>query len=237
MCLLVFFLFSLAPTVAQSGFLSKGEQLFLENRLEEALPLLETAMFQNPEDERTYLYLGTIYEQLGQFEKAVNVLQRGTQVAEIYLDLMYFNIANNLFRQGKLVLADEMYTRSLRTNPQLAEVYLNRANIRVELGEYRGAVEDYSIYLNLRPTAGQRENIKRILALLTQEIETELAIARAEKEREEAEETRLRAEEARLKALLSEVLRSLQKAVEDTKSLSAQSENIETAQEESDIVD
>jgi tetratricopeptide (TPR) repeat protein len=224
-------MFCVVGTVgAQSNPLEKGEQLFLENRLEEALPLLETASIQNPRNERVYIYLGTIYERLGQFEKAVTILQRGTLVAERYLDLMYFNIGNNLFKQNKLVLAEEMYTKASSTNPQLADVYLNRANTRVKMGTYPGAVEDYRVYLNLRPETEQRENIEKILALLTAEIDAELARLREEEERKAAEA-------ARQKALLDEVLSSLQKAVEDTKSLSVETEGIEEVQEESDIVD
>ena len=227
--LLSFFLVSPAQVAAETSPLAKGEELYLENRLEEALPLLETARLQNPDDERIYIYLGNIYEQLGQFEKAVNVLQRGTLVAEIYLDLMYFNIANNLFKQNKLVLADEMYDRSVRTNPQFADAYLNRANLSVMLGEFDGAVDDYTVYLNLRPASSQRADIEKMLSLLSRKIET----ARAE---EAVEQERIAAEEARQKALLDEVLSSLQKASEDTKSLSAESEGIESTQEESDIV-
>lgn len=228
---LVFLFFAvLSPLAAQTNLLSKGEQLFLENRMEEALPVLETAVLQNPQNERIYLYLGTIYEQLGNYEKAVNILQKGTLVAQVYLDLMYFNIGNNLFKQEKLVLAEEMYTRSLNENPQASDVYLNRANTRVRLASYPGAVEDYRVFLTMRPDTGQRENIEKIIELLTGEIDAELARLRDEEERRAAEE-------ARQKALLNEVLNSLQKAVDETKNLSVETEGIEEVEQESDIVD
>ena len=136
---------------AEPDLLQKGEDLYLENRFEEALPVLESALVQHPQDERLYLYLGTVYEKLGMQEKAISILQKGTVVADLYLDLMYFNIANNLFKQGKSALADEMYGRCIAENPRMAEAYLNRANNRVELGNYSAAVDDYKVYLNLKP--------------------------------------------------------------------------------------
>ena len=69
-----------------------------------------------------------------------------------------------------------------------------------------------------------------VLSVLTAEIDAELARLREEEERKAAEA-------ARQKALLDEVLSSLQKAVEETKSLSVETEGIEEVQEESDIVD
>ena len=228
--LLPLFLLASGPLGAQASLLDQGEQLFLEDRLEEALPVLEKAVLQNPGNERVYLYLGTIYEQLGQFGRAVTILQKGTLVADDYLDLIYFNIGNNLIKQDKLVLADEMYTRAAAANPRLPAVYLNRANNRVQLEEYASAVDDYSLYLTLQPATDQRENIEKIIALLSAGIETERVRIRED-------EARRAAEEARQKALLSNVLNSLQNAADGTKNISVETEGIEEVQEESDIVD
>jgi tetratricopeptide (TPR) repeat protein len=216
--------------VGQGDLLSQGEQLFLENRFAEALTVLESAVVQNPQNERVYLYLGTIYERLEMYDKAISILQKGTLVADLYLDRMYFNIANNLFKQQKTALADEMYGRSISTNPRLAEAYLNRANNRVELGEYGSAVGDYRVYLNLKPTTEQRGNIEKMIALLSNQLETELVRAREEQEREVAEE-------ARQRALLEEVLSSLNKASEETKNLGIETEGIDEIETETDIVD
>jgi tetratricopeptide (TPR) repeat protein len=227
-----FVLFALltTPAFGEADLLAQGEQLFLENRFEEAATVLESAMVQQPQNERIYLYLGTIYERLEKYDAAISVLQKGTLVAKLYLDVMYFNIANNLFKQQKSALADEMYTRSIGANPKLAVAYLNRANNRVELGEYGTAVDDYKVYLNLKPATEQRENIERMIALLTGQIEAELVRLRDEQERKLAEE-------ARQRALLEEVLGSLRKASEETKSLGIETEGIEEIETETDIVD
>jgi len=214
----------------QDDLLEKGEQLYLENRFEEALTVLESAVVQHPQNERVYVYLGTVYEELGMYEKAISILQKGTLVAELYADLMYFNIGNNLFKQQKAALADEMYGRAIAKNPTFAAAYLNRANNRVQLGEHASAVDDYKVYLNLKPSTGQRENIEKMIALLSAQIDAELERIRQE------EEERL-AEEARQRALLNEVLNSLKKASEETKNLGVETEGIEEVETETDIVE
>ena len=220
----------LLPAFGEENLVAKGEKLFLNNRLEEALPVLETAVIQDPSNERVYIYLGTIYEYFEEYEKAVFILQKGVRVSEEFLDLIYYNIANNLFKQNKYSLADEMYTRTIGTNPFYSAAYLNRANTRVKSGEFPGAVEDYTVYLNMAPETPQRDNIERIISLLNSAIEAEFA-------RIQEEDNRKAAEEARQQALLNDVLSSLQKAVDETKNLSAETEGIEEVREESDIVD
>ena len=223
-------IFVAGHAVGQEDLLKKGEELYLENRFQEALPVLESAVVQYPQNERVYLYLGTVYEELGMHENAIDILQRGTIVSDVYTDLMYFNMANNLFKQEKGALADEMYGRAIESNPRLSAAYLNRANNRVKLGDFAGAVDDYKVYLNLKPAAGQRESIERMIALLNEEIE-------AERERIRKEEEERLAEEARQRALLNEVLESLKKASEETKNLGVETEGIEEVETETDIVD
>lgn len=208
----------------------QGEELFLQNRMEEARPVLESALRLYPTNEKLYLYLGTIYELFEEYEQGVKTLQRGTLYAKDYLDVMYFNIGNFLFKQNKKMLAEEMYSKALEENLHLADAYLNRANARVSLEKYEDAVEDYIVYLDLRPTTEQRGNIEKVIEILNGIIEERLAEIRAEEDRRAAEE-------ARQKSLLDDVLNSLERASEGTKSISAETEGIETTEEESDIVD
>jgi len=217
-------------TFAQTSPLDRGKELFLENKMEEARPFLETALTQYPKDERIYLYLSTVYESLGQYDRAVTLLQRGVQYAQEYLDVMYFNIANNMFKENKNVLALEMYTKALEVNPNLTGAYLNRANTALRLERYANASDDYKVYLQLQPNTPQRPQIEQVLAIIDGIVADQRATA-LEKERVRQEE------EARKKALLNQVLNSLENASKDTTNLSAQTESVENVEEESDIVD
>ena len=201
--------------------LQQGEQLFLENRPREALPHLEKALYENPQEEKIYLYLGIVYEQIGDTEKSIQILKRGLNVSQAYKDLFYYNLGNNHFRRQEFTVAEQMYSNALQINGALEVAYLNRANSRLELEEFPDARRDYIDYLRLDPDTPQRENIEKIIALLGQAIE-------------DAERERL-AELERQKALLSEVLDTLKNASEDTRNLSAGSEEIQEEYEEIDI--
>jgi tetratricopeptide (TPR) repeat protein len=203
--------------------LQQGEKFFLENKPQAALPLLEQALYENPDNERIYLYLGAVYEQLNNPDKSIQVLRRGLNVASSLKDLMYFNLGNNLFRQKEYTLAEQMYSNALETNRTFEDVYLNRANARLELASYAAARDDYIEYLRLAPNNPQREPIERLIALLGGLLD---------------EQQRLKDEElAKQKALLNEVLNSLKNASEDTRNLSAGSENIQEQYDEIDIQD
>jgi tetratricopeptide (TPR) repeat protein len=214
---------SLAALLLSLSALQQGEKLFLENRPQEAQPLLEQALYENPDNERLYLYLGIVYEQLGSLDKSIQVMRRGLPVAKGVRDLLYFNLGNDLFRQKEYTLAEQMYSNALQVNGTLDDAYLNRANSRLQLESYAGARADYIEYLRLAPATPQREAIEKLIALLGGMLD-------------EAE--RLKQEElARQKALLNEVLNSLQNASEDTRNLSAGSEDIQEQYDEVDIQD
>ena len=219
-----------APFVASQNALELGKEHFLNDRMEEARPYLEDALKQNPRDERIYLYLSMVYEVLGQPDLAVNVLQRGVQYASEFLDVMYFNIGNNMFQQNKNVLAYEMYTKALQVNPALSDGYLNRANTALRVENYEDAVRDYELYLARVPDSSQREPIEQVIAIIGGIVEEERRIA------EERERAR-REEEARKRALLDSVRNSLENVSSSTTNLSAETEDVEKASEESDIVD
>jgi tetratricopeptide (TPR) repeat protein len=201
--------------------LQQGEQLFLENKPREALPHLEKALYENPQEEKIYLYLGIVYEQVGDTEKSIQILKRGLNVSQAYKDLFYYNLGNNHFRRQEFTVAEQMYSNALAINGALEVAYLNRANSRLELEEFPEARQDYIDYLRLDPDTPQRANIEKIIALLGQAIE-------------EAESKRLE-ELERQKALLNEVLDTLKNASEDTRNLSAGSEEIQEEYEEIDI--
>jgi len=214
---------TLAMLVLQLSALQEGEKLFLENRPQEALPPLEKALYEDPNNERLYLYLGIVYEQLGSLDKSIQVMRRGLNVARGVKDLLYFNLGNDLFRQKEYTLAEQMYSNALEVNGTMEDAYLNRANARLQLESYPGARADYIEYLRLAPATPQRESIEKLIALLGGMLD-------------EAE--RLKQEElARQKALLNEVLNSLQNASEDTRNLSAGSEDIQEQYDEVDIED
>jgi tetratricopeptide (TPR) repeat protein len=214
----------LLPTVAAFSPFEEGQKLFLDSKPQEALPLLLEALNADPANEGIYLYLGIVYEQLGQTDKSISIMRRGLNVADELADSLYFNIGNNFFRQNENIMAEDMYTKAISKNSGFPEPYLNRANSRINLENYRGALTDYTIYLKLKPETSQRTSVERMIRLLSDLLE--------DQEREERERT------ARERSLMNEVLNSLKNASEDALNLSTGTENIlEEEEEEIDIED
>ncbi len=218
--------------------------------------MLEAALSEEPENEKVYLYLGIIYEQLDMHEKAVNILEIGLTTGSHYRNKMLFNLGNNYYVMGQKEKALSSYSQLIEEKGGYAVAYLNRANTYLALERHREAVDDYTAYLSLRPSAPQKEKIEELIDLIKQSIaekerhkrEEELRRQeeekrrleeerkrreeeerRKEEERRRQEEEQKRREEERKKqeALLREVMESLNNASDDTTSKSAEAEDIE----------
>ncbi len=98
------------PSSAPPLFFDKGEALFVQNKPQDAQPLLESALNDDPSNEKIYLYLGIIYQQLGDPQKAIDILKRGPAVATSYKDLFYYNMGNDFFARKEFTFAEEMYS-------------------------------------------------------------------------------------------------------------------------------
>ena len=169
----------------------------MQNRPREAAALLESALTQESRNEKAYLYLGIIYEQLGVREKAVAIMQKGLEVAVFHKADLFYNIGNNYDAMGQAEKAVEMYTRALEANGSLGDAYLNRANVQVKLDRLTEALRDYRIYLVMVPSTPQRPQIERMIQLI-ENVETQRAeeaerqrIAEEERKKQEEEERRL----------------------------------------------
>jgi len=226
-----------AALFGASEFFDKGQALFVQNKPQDARPLLESALSDDPSNEKTYLYLGIIYQQLGQTQAAIDMLKRGLAVATSYRELFYYNIANDLYSGKDFAAAEEMYTSAVTTNKNLSDGYLNRANARMQLKNLDGALSDYTLYLQLAPQDPQRPAIERLIALLRKAQDDKVVAAKAAEEAAKAEEARKAAEAARQKALMNDVLSSLSNAGDSTKNLSVDSINGQTQPVDVDIKD
>lgn len=195
--------------------------MFVNNKPAEARPLLEQALNEDASNEDVYLYLGLVNQQLGDFDRAIAVLKRGLTIASLHKDLMYFDIGNDYFAKGQFTFAEEMYGDAIDANANLADAFLNRANSRLNLGSYADALNDYTVFLQLKPQDPQRPQIEAVENLLNK------AIAAAEEKKKE--------EEAKQQALMNQVVNSLNNASEDTKNLSVQSLQFKNQTEDVDI--
>ena len=229
----------------------------MQNMPQEAAALLEGALAQEPRNEMIYLYLGIIYEQLGVRDRAVDILQRGLEIAIAYRADFLFNMGNNFDAMGEAEKAHEMYTRALEINGSFGDAYLNRANVGIKMDRLEEAMRDYRLYLVMVPAAPQRQQIERMIRLIESIMTERVAEAERQRAAEEqrrvyaeqervrvaqeeeniriAEERRRQEEEERQRALLEDVLRSLQMTQEEAGHFAADRESIIENSEDVDI--
>jgi tetratricopeptide (TPR) repeat protein len=215
-CVLLFVsatVFSATPkaSFAASEFFDKGEALFVQNKPQDARPLLESALNDDPSNEKAYLYLGIIYQQLDDPQKSIDILKRGLAIATSFKDLFYYNMGNDFFSRKDFTSAEGMYTSAIDNNKNRTETYLNRANARLQLQNWNGALADYTLFLQLAPQDPQRPSIEKLIALLRQA-------------QDDAEKAR-QAEIAKQQALMNDVLKGLNNAGDATRNLSVESIN------------
>ena len=203
---------------AQNSF-QKGETLFLENKPQEALVYLEAAAAENPNNVRTFLYLGITYEQLDRIDEAIAVFKRILPRAGDDTAHIAFNLGNAYFKKENTALAEEYYTQALKADPAYASAYLNRANSRIKNGSIHEALGDYEQFLSLEPLSPKRTQVEALVLLVRAEFASE-------EQRRIMAEAAAREEAERRQRLLDEVSASLQSAVDDIRGLSAGSESV-----------
>jgi len=204
---------------AQTSF-AKGEELFMQNKPQEALKYLESAVSEDPAHVQAFLYLGITYLQLNRLDDAIatykKILPRGgDETARIAFDL-----GNAYYMKGSPDLAQQYYTQAIEADSSYSSAYLNRANALVKSGNLTDALSDYETYLSMEPGSPKREEVVKLMAFIREEF------AAAERRRAMAEEA-AKAEAERKKRLLDEVTGSLQAAAEDSKGLSAGTEDVQ----------
>ena len=217
------FLLAAVSLPAASALFEKGSALFVQNKPVEARPLLEEALADDPSNETIYLYLGIVYQQLGNPDKAITILKRGLNIATLHKDLFLYNIGNNFFTRGEFTFAEESYTAAVTANRTMPDGYLNRANSRMKLERWGDALVDYQLFLQLAPQDPQRPQVEEMVRLLQEHLGKQAALAQAEADRQ--------------KALLASVLNSLTNASDDALNLTVETLPVNDDVEDVDIED
>lgn len=219
-----------SAVAAQTSSFDQGEKLYLENKPLEASVLLARATKESPSEEKAWIYLGICYLQLSRYDEAIAAFRGGLPIATRFSHVFYFNLGNVYFTQGKNAFAEEMYSQAIKTKPDWAPSFLQRANARMAQRNYKDAVDDYVVYLSLNPATPQAESIRKVIELIRQDEAAEAA-------RVADEEARRLAEEQARQALLDSMAQSLRESAEDTTSLSAGSGDVQGYSEEFTLED
>jgi Tfp pilus assembly protein PilF len=232
-------LFLLVKTALFAGdTLDQGIKAFRETKTTQAASLLETALKEEPGNDKVHLYLGIVYQVTGQTDKAEKIMIQGIELAGPNRNQLRFNLGNLYFSRERYAEAARYYGEIIGSGGEyVPRATLNRANVGMKTGQYKQAVADYESYLVLDPETPQRGNIEKLLALLRDQITREEDQIRIAEENRIAEEKRRQEEEARQQALLNDILGDLDSAGGDTTNYTAGSENIDQDFSDSDIED
>lgn len=229
---LIFSIFVLSFGLVLPGFgdvVKEAEKAFMDNKPKEAIPLLETAIHKEPQSAELYLYLGIAHEQLKQWDAAVQAYKKALPLEE-KTGTLWYNIGNNYNRLGQIDQALDAYGKAIEAEKEMPGAYLNRANLLVKKENYEDAVADYRVYLSMKPNSSQKQNIEKMVSLLSEKIRV------AERKRRE-EELRREEKEKQRKEMLDQVLNSLEESSEETKNISAGTGDVKEYEEDFDIVE
>lgn len=180
----------------QSANFVKGESLFKENRVEEAVAYLRNAISEgnNP---KAYNYLALSYHKMGMFQESLDVCSEGMKVTGTDKKILAFNAGNVCFDMGDYDIAEKWYSLAIAANRIYAPPVLNRANAELKQQKFLASLEDYKLYLDLSPNDRQKPEIEQIIALLEDWKRNEEE-KKAEAERLKVEEALIAAEQKRI---------------------------------------
>lgn len=193
---------AVSPVFGERAFI-RGEELFMENKPGEALPYLEAAAAEEPDNIPAFLYLGMACLQLDRADDAVAVYLRALAKGGKERAWIAYNLGNIYYGKENYPQADSYYSLAIEADPALASAYLNRANSRVSQRALKEAITDYERYLALEPRASQRSQIETLIAYIRGEFIAGEAQRQAEEQQRQTEEQQRLAEEQRRQAELA----------------------------------
>jgi len=119
-------------------------------QFDQALNIYDTLLSQNPKDGRVLFLKGSLFGQMGEFEKCITSLKQSLAIYPEQADaLNYLAFAYEL--SGQLPQALASYNNLLKLSPKHEDALLNKANILAKLGYEDLARETYSEALNTYP--------------------------------------------------------------------------------------
>ncbi|XP_045701867.1 tetratricopeptide repeat protein 16 [Phyllostomus hastatus] len=152
--------------------------LAVQGKLQQALQCIDCAIENNPLDPGLFLFRGTMYRRLQDFDAAVEDLlkaldmmrrhQEGmVQQAQRQLLLAYNDFAVQCYMQGAYQESVLLLNKALRGEQQEKGLYVNRGDCFFQLGNLAFAEADYRQALELSP---HDEDTNRRMALLQEKM-------------------------------------------------------------------
>jgi len=151
---------SLSDAEVNAGNASQGEQLVIrafvaqgKNDQTSQLKMLEQLVVLHPRDERAHMFLGNFYNQQQNFDQSVKYFDQAIEIAPsfagAYNSLGYAHRANENLEQ-----ASQAFAKYVKLIPNEANPYDSYAELLLEMGKYKQAIENYKKALVIDPHFG-----------------------------------------------------------------------------------
>lgn len=130
---------------------------------DQAMPMIEKAMFVLPDDPRSYFYAGMIETDAGNtenaiqhYEKTIEIIEADISYLQVELPLgnfidAYFKLGELHHQQGDIDTAVRYFKRALELNPALADRFIVQGQRAFDEESYQDAIEPLNIHLLLFP--------------------------------------------------------------------------------------
>ena len=129
-------------------------QLYLhENRLEEAIPLFEKAIFHNPLDPSAPNNLGVTLGRLGRDAEAKERYRQAIEIDSLDPQA-YHNLGVAMVKEGRREEAIGFYRKALELNPGLAATHVNLGTTFVQMGHHEEAIQAFGKAVAIDPDTG-----------------------------------------------------------------------------------
>jgi len=145
-----------------------AEKFHMRGKYEEAISTLANAKETDSDNPRVWSQLGTLYNELGS-DEAVRCYELAIKLNPKYY-LAYRGLGNYYLKKKDYSQAEKHYSRAIEINQyRFGPIYKNRAIARMELGNKKGAADDFGNYLEQCPNAVDRTNVEEMIAQLSKE--------------------------------------------------------------------
>lgn len=135
----------------------------LDPQIQQTLQMLNSQLEQNPENIQTWIQLGNLYYDAGNFDQAVNYYQHA-----LHMDSTNSNVRVDMgvsyFRIGQSAKAVEEIEKALKFTPGHLNALFNLGVVYNSMGNRSQAEKYWREYISLQPNSELVERIRSIMA-------------------------------------------------------------------------
>ena len=123
---------------------------FLRQDYAAAVMHFERVTRLDPRRGATWINLGAVYNRMGNYQKAAEVLRRAVQI-EKKSSVAYYNLGIAYKHLKQWALAVPAYREAIRLEPRMADAYLNLGNVYTAMNNFSQAASSYKKALGIKP--------------------------------------------------------------------------------------